>query len=362
MINQQSHISRRQFLKRAFFSSSALLLNSYWGVNPLQSGWPDAEQLGRVLAEPIKIRMKPSTDSQVLKELKFDDVVVWLREVIGEVPNYSISSRWVETPEGYIYAANLQPIRSVLNTPLDTLPSDGNLTGMWAEVTVPYVSVKLEKAPVEPWLKESTDPRLYYSQILWIDGIRQGENGKPQYRINEKYSRGDLIWADAEAFRPLTGEDIAPINPEVEEKNVIVNLFQNTLSCFEGKREVYFCKVSPGLPFDENYKPVPISATPVGYHPIWRKMVSTHMEGGTAGGGFDLPGVAWTSLFAGTGEAIHSTYWHNDFGAKRSHGCVNCTPEDAKWIFRWTSPIVDYYPGEKTVEMPGGTTIQVIEG
>lgn len=362
-MNNNKKISRRSFIRGAFFASGALFLNSHWDNELLQTGWPQAEQLGRVLAEPIKIRLQPSTQSQVLKELKFDDIVVWIKEVVGEVPNYSINSRWVETPEGYIYAANLQAVRPVINTPLEKLPSsDGVSTGMWAEVTVPYVKVELEKAPTEPWLKESVEPRLYYSQVLWVDAIRLGENNRPQYRINEKYSRGDLFWADAEAFRPITQVEIAPITPEIEEKRIVVNLFQNTLSCFEGKREVYYCKVSPGLPYDEKNQPVPISATPRGYHPIWRKMVSTHMEGGTAGGGFDLPGVAWTSLFAGTGEAIHSTYWHNDFGAKRSHGCVNCSPEDAKWIFRWTTPAVEYFPGEKTVEMPGGTVIQVVEG
>jgi hypothetical protein len=27
--------------------------------------------------------------------------------------------------------------------------------------------------------------------------------------------------------------------------------------------------------------------------------------------------------------AIHSTYWHNNFGEPISHGCVNVRPEDA---------------------------------
>ena len=34
----------------------------------------------------------------------------------------------------------------------------------------------------------------------------------------------------------------------------------------------------------------------------------------------------------------NGTFWHSDFGVRRSHGCVNVTPEDAKWIFRWTTP------------------------
>jgi hypothetical protein len=44
-----------------------------------------------------------------------------------------------------------------------------------------------------------------------------------------------------------------------------------------------------------------------------------------------------------------------------SHGCVNALPEDAKWIFRWVNPQVDYEPGDITVSMPGGTIVEVIE-
>ena len=65
-------------------------------------------------------------------------------------------------------------------------------------------------------------------------------------------------------------------------------------------------------------------------------------------------------FFPGEGVAIHSTFWHNDFGVAKSHGCVNAAPEDAKWIWRWTVPDVTYNPGDKTVQMPGGTIIKVI--
>lgn len=51
------------------------------------------------------------------------------------------------------------------------------------------------------------------------------------------------------------------------------------------------------------------------------------MSGGTTGGGYDLPGVSWTSLFEGDGAAIQSTFWHNNFGEQMSHGCVNAAPE-----------------------------------
>jgi lipoprotein-anchoring transpeptidase ErfK/SrfK len=86
------------------------------------------------------------------------------------------------------------------------------------------------------------------------------------------------------------------------------------------------------------------------------------MSGGSSGAGWDTPGIGWTSFFAQGGVAIHSTFWHNNFGVPVSHGCVNVLPEDAKWIFRWTLPQVAYDPGDLTVSMPGGTTVEVIEG
>jgi hypothetical protein len=35
---------------------------------------------------------------------------------------------------------------------------------------------------------------------------------------------------------------------------------------------------------------------------------------------------------------MHGTYWHNDYGKPRSHGCINLSPETAKWVFRWSLP------------------------
>ena len=80
------------------------------------------------------------------------------------------------------------------------------------------------------------------------------------------------------------------------------------------------------------------------------------------GTGWDLFGVGWTSFFASGGVAIHSTFWHNNYGVTQSHGCVNVRPEDAKWIFRWTTPLVTYSEGEKTDSSSyTGTVIEVID-
>jgi len=33
-------------------------------------------------------------------------------------------------------------------------------------------------------------------------------------------------------------------------------------------------------------------------------------------------------------------YWHDRFGDRRSHGCVNLSPIDARWFYEWTEPNV----------------------
>ena len=78
-----------------------------------------------------------------------------------------------------------------------------------------------------------------------------------------------------------------------------------------------------------------------------------------AGHPYDLPGVPWVSFFTGTGDSFHGTYWHNDYGRPRSHGCVNLTPDDAKFIYRWTSPVVP--PETAYLYDPGsGTKVNIV--
>ena len=100
----------------------------------------------------------------------------------------------------------------------------------------------------------------------------------------------------------------------------------------------------------------------------------TIVEGGVAGAvvfilaagylsfvrGVDLPGIGWTVLFSGDGVAIHSTFWHNDFGTPRSHGCVNALPDDAKFVWRWTQPSAPVDSGDVTISGRSSTQVIVI--
>jgi lipoprotein-anchoring transpeptidase ErfK/SrfK len=355
--------SRRDFLKLSALGLGGLALRPLGGF-AAPPAFPEFPHLGRVAVGKVDVMTRPDWDSQVSSVLYQDAVVEWLREVVGRVP-YRTNQRWVETPIGYIWSPHLQPVRNQPNLPLSALPDTSLGPGMWCEISQPYANLLLDNPPARsPALKETLElglpPRLYYSQVVWVDRVRVDEQGQTWYRVNEKYgSYGDIYWARADAFRPITAEEIEPIHPEAEEKRVVVDVTYQTLSCFEGRREVFFARVSTGALFDAWGNRVDVWATPAGNFPIWRKLVSLHMSGGTTGGGWDLPGVGWVSLFVGSGVAVHATYWHSNFGEPMSRGCINARPEDARWVFRWTAPVVAYDPGDASVGWPGGTMVEV---
>ncbi|BAJ63876.1 L,D-transpeptidase [Anaerolinea thermophila] len=361
-MTKRNNISRRDFLQMSLLAAGALALTPLQRNLQNSTEWTVGQKMGRVCLGKVNIRAKPDANADITKVIFDDAVVVWLREVIGASPGYG-SRRWVETPDGFIYAPRLQPVYYLPNTPLTQLPEVNGERGMWAEVTVPYVDLIIANPPIRtPSLKNALYPRLYYSQVVWIDDVRVSASGKTLYRVNQKYGTyGDIFWADAEAFRPITEEDVAPISPEVENKKIIVNVTRQTLSCYEGNREVHFCRVSTGAKFDAQGNPVDKWSTPLGPHPIYRKLMSLHMSGETTG---DYTAVPWTCFITGEGVAVHSTYWHNEFGIPRSHGCINVSPEDAKFIFRWTNPVVPLIPGELDVSKnwpPVGTVVEVVE-
>ena len=219
-------------------------------------------------------------------------MVPWLREVVGDTPAYVFNNqRWVEIPEGFVPGTLLQPVRNLPNAPVSALNESSLGPGMWVEVTVPYVDVVMENTPssdswVEARVEDGLPVRFYYGQVFWIDRIKTGEQGQVLYRVNPNYYGGvDMLWASAEAFRPILAEELTPINPDVENKRVVVNVTDQSMSCLENEREIYFCRVSTGAKFDMYGNVVDRWSTPVGSHWITRKYYSLQMSGGTTGAG-----------------------------------------------------------------------------
>ena len=358
--SQAKRVSRRSFLKTSALAAGTALMPAE--LRSLVEETTESDKLGRIAVGMVELRARPDYDEPAIGRLYEDDVIPWYREVVGSWP-WRNNQRWVETEEGYVWGPYVQPVKNEPNQPITELPAGQK--GMWVEVTVPSIDAVVETTPAQSsWWRNQVNsglpPRFYYSQILWVDLIETRYDGNLWYRINERYGNpGDLLWAPATAFRPISMEELTPINPDEENKQIVVDVTpsRQTLSCFENSREVYFCRMSSGkVPYGTTLS----SSDSPGFN-IWRKLHSLQMSGGTNQHGWQIPGIGWVSLFIGNGIAIHSTFWHNNFGEPSSHGCINVAPEDAKWIFRWTSPVTPFEKGDITVKGKIGTPVKVIE-
>jgi hypothetical protein len=372
-------VSRRDFLKLAGLGLGAMafrppdikLLDRLYMPKRLPQ-FPGSTIIGRVTDSDVDLRSRPTNDptfNTSVAKLPADTLIEWNREVVGKVIYGLSNQRYVETTNGFVYASVVQPTRNLPNTPVSEMPA--GVPGFWAEVTVPYVELAPDGAVASPWLQGlqqyNFPPRLYYGQTVWIDQIRTS-NGFPEYRWNESanghgYGYGDygeFYWADGAGLKVLTEDDVSTIHPEVDpnEKTVNVNLDYQTLSCMESGREVFFCRISSGKRYDPATGMVTDAyATPAGTLMTYWKIISKNMTAGSESAGYSTPAVPWCTFIASGGVAIHGAFWHNAFGERRSHGCVNVSPEDAKWIFRWTMPYVSLAVGEERRSLPDHGTL-----
>lgn len=132
-----------------------------------------------------------------------------------------------------------------------------------------------------------------------------------------------------------------------DDKWVDVSLSKGTLTLFVGKKATYSTLMSPGAGGVTPKASLTISElvgaalTPLGSYRIAVKHQAAQMtsEDKPDPESFWIADVPWVQYFRPP-FAIHSAYWHEDFGQPKSGGCVNLSPEDAKIVFEFTEPRV----------------------
>jgi LysM repeat protein len=155
------------------------------------------------------------------------------------------------------------------------------------------------------------NPAIYPGQQLVI----------PAHRYGVTVPRWDQ---PALATPPTWNTYPAVVAPE---KWIDVNLTTQNLVAYEGQRAVFTSRVSSGL---WQYP------TLVGAFQIYVKYESADMSGGAGDEAYFLPSVPYVMYFHGN-YGLHGTYWHNNFGAPMSHGCVNLPTPAAQWLYRWAA-------------------------
>ena len=326
--------NRRDFLKTmgtglaAFAIPSIGMLKAYQNQS-LQS----TVKLGRVTSSSISVYKEPSDTSQILFQ-RFQDDILNIYNTVESEDGPGYNPYWHRVWGGYVHSAYVQNVRNLYNPIMTAIPETGQLM----ELTVPYSRSYRIRANGD-WEEFY---KLYYSSTHWIFDVIEGPDGQPWYKIVDKLMTLSY-YVPAIHLRPVTQAELAPISPDVSprDKRIEISLDFQTLKAYEGNTLVKEARVSTGMPSTSLDPDALPTETPNGDHTVRSKKPSVHMGDGTLRSdaeAYELPGVPWVSYFEINGYAIHGTYWHNNFGVTMSHGCVNMQSEDAKWIYRWSTP------------------------
>ena len=336
-------LSRRDFLKLAgtgalAFALSELRLDHALATSPIKQG--------RITWSGIPLYDAPSFKAKEIRVFGMDQVVDVTAEVEGdEGYGNPYNKIWYQVENGYSYSGGLQPVETNYQKPKFNIPEKGQL----GEITVPFSDTKKE-----PYIYAERSYRIYYGSTHWVKRFVVTRDEKSiWYEIYDRVLRKSL-YVPCYAVRLIPNEELSLLSPDVpdEQKSIIVDLTTQLVTAFEGEKLVFSQRCSSGAKGTE---------TPKGEFRTYHKGPSIHMtnQGDAIEGIYDLPGVPWVAFFTGNGDGFHGTYWHNDYGRPRSHGCVNLPSEAAVFIYRWTkpnlSPDVDY------VHLPGeGTRVQIV--
>lgn len=341
-----AQITRRDFLKLSGAGLLGALLSGIHADSAFSQGTMDGLQ-GRVIANSINVYTEPTNTSKFVSSF-FKDQVIPITETALGVDEKAKNRIWYKMGEGYAHSAQVQPVRTLLNKP------DGNFrsTGVLAEVSVPYTDAYKSAS-----FDSEVVYRLYYETIHWVDKLVWDGAGNAWYRFYDD-KRKVNYYVPATHLRLVTDGEVAPISPDVDsdKKLLTVNVTEEIVTAYEDNQPVYMARCSTGLRSYSIFR-----TTPLGWHVTNHKRFTRHMAAGdpASAEGFDLPGIPWVSYFTKSGVSFHGTYWHNDFGVPHSHGCVNLTPQAAKWVLRWTSPTIS--PWNQLALKDYGTAVNVYE-
>jgi len=141
------------------------------------------------------------------------------------------------------------------------------------------------------------------------------------------YRIGVDQWVHSEFVR-LFATSPRPDGVGPNDKWIEVRLPEQTVIAYEGDRPVLATLSATGRRGLE---------TEPGLFQVWATLREGPMEWDRSVPPYSLANIPWIMYFNGD-QALHNSYWHDQFGIVRSAGCVNLSPHDAHWLFHWAFP------------------------
>ena len=204
---------------------------------------------------------------------------------------------------------------------------------------------------------EKLPPRTFVS----LGGTEVVVGGKTYLPIKD-----EAVFVRAEDVVVVKIKETLPISVGASDKWIEVHLRAGTLTAYEGPKAVFTTLVSPGAggvgpAKGTNDELVKLSTTPLGtYKIVWKDRAAPMSPEKGEPVKFWIADVPYTQYFRAP-FALHVAYWHEDFGMPKSAGCINVSPEDGRFLFGFSDPVVPpAWGGVGPGKDPGiGTTIAI---
>jgi len=334
-------VSRRDFLKYSSLVGAWALLPRPLRALADHIDAPPAS-LGRISTGIRQaVRKEAKVKAEIVEYKTYDDIIPLYAQITGEAP-WPSNPIWYQTDGGYIHSGFVQPVE---NTPSGSPLNKIDKPGVWMQVCVPIAGSRLRVD------SQAISRKLYYGSVYRAVESVQDATGEWWYRLQEGIAWSPGPYVPAWSMRYLDAAQVSALSVSAKDKRIEVNLKEQVLTCFEDDTAVFTTRTATG--YGSNF-------TPKGEYRVLRKHYTAYMIGGEGADYYNLPGVSFPTYFTGSGIAVHGTYWHNDYGRPRSHGCVNVSNDAAQFVFRWTEPSVPYTDVSLRAKKDEGTKIVVL--
>lgn len=282
-----------------------------------------------VVVPSTPVYAKPNAGDVVRMNAKQGDLL----RVTGVSPGMQGDPNvWWSTTEGYVALGALQPSQSPWAADW-TIP-DGSLapSGWWG-TTSSDANVRAGPTTDAPVVGH-----LPGGNLIKVLTTTSGQNvqGSDQWdridggRYAGAWIHSSLIKRAAQPHANTT----PPPDGSATGRWIVVDRAQHSLTLVDNGQATFVTYVALGTAGRD---------TPAGTYSTWGKYRADDMTSASVqdpGGYYDLPNVPDTQYYKDGGFAIHGTYWHDEFGTDQSHGCVNVTWTDGRYLFDQTLPSV----------------------
>ena len=251
--------------------------------------------------------------------------------VTADTPTYVAQAgadrlnRMLDTAGFYVGAERTVPIDRALAASWITVTTDARGAFQYKadaaaiQQVVDTLPAAVDRAPVNATTITDSSGKALRDETAGVDGRALESTAGIAQDFATQLAAGNAVYELPVVQTPFTTTTLA--------RRIEVDLGDQRVYLFENEAVVQSWYISSGLPGND---------TDTGHFRISAKLRSQNMGNPdlTKAPNYYTPNVPWVMYYNGD-EALHGAYWHNNFGNRMSHGCVNMPLGAAEFTFGW---------------------------